>query len=101
MHLATTTLLAETMIEWGNRKIGELTPLVQNGAGLAAIAIIVLTYVATKNLIKTVVAGMVAGLVLFTVSNVDWFKGAVGGEFSLGTPHAVIVEYQPPPPPAL
>jgi prepilin signal peptidase PulO-like enzyme (type II secretory pathway) len=90
------TMLAESMIEWGNTKIGELIPLVENGTGLAAIAVIALTYLATKNFVKTAVAGVLAGLVLFAVSNVDWFKTHVGEEFSLGTPHAVVVEYQPP-----
>lgn len=88
------TLLAESMIDWGNGKIFELIPLVQNGAGLAAIAIIVLTYIATKNLIKTAVAGVVAGLVLFTISNVNWFKDHVGDEFKTTT--AASAEYHPP-----
>lgn len=79
-------ILAETMIEWGNSKIGEVTGLAQNGIALAAIVIIALTYVGTRNLIKTAVAGVVAGLVLFSVSNVDWFKDRVGGEFESGAP---------------
>ncbi len=87
-------ILAETMIEWGNAKIGEVTGLAQNGIALAAIVIIALTYVGTRNLIKTAVAGVVAGLVLFSAANVDWFKERVGGEFESSAP-----AMSPPPPP--
>lgn len=79
-------ILAQTMIEWANAKIGEVTGLAQNGIALAAIVIIALTYVSTRNLIKTAVAGVVAGLVLFSVANVDWFKERVGGEFQSKAP---------------
>jgi hypothetical protein len=89
-------IAAETMIEWGNAKIGELTGFAQNGVALAAIAIIALTYVGTRNLIKTAVAGVVAGLVLFSVANVGWFKDRVGGEFNT-TPSGLV---SPTPPAA-
>lgn len=88
-------IAAETMIEWGNAKIGELTGFAQNGVALAAIAIIALTYVGTRNLIKTAVAGVVAGLVLFSVANVGWFKDRVGGEFQSGAPVGVVSPMPP------
>jgi len=93
-------MLAGAGIDWATSKIQDLMGLTEAGAGLAAVVIFVLTYVATKSLIKTFVAGILGGLVLFAVANPDWFKTNVGDEFQSGLRAPVVVEAPVPPGPA-
>jgi hypothetical protein len=96
-------MLAGAGIDWATNKIHDLMGLTQEGAALAAVVIFVLTYVGTKSLIKTFVAGILGGLVLFAVSSPGWFKDKVGGEFEdteAGMRAAVVVQAPFPPTPA-
>jgi len=95
-------MLAGAGIDWATNKIADLMGLTEAGASLAVVIIFVLTYVATKSLIKTFVAGILGGLVLFAVANPDWFKNNVGDEFTdTGMRAPVVVEVPAPPSPAV
>ncbi|MGH9041310.1 MAG: hypothetical protein ACRDZ3_13880 [Acidimicrobiia bacterium] len=95
-------MLAGAGIDWATDKIADLMGLTEAGAALAAVVIFVLTYVATKSLIKTFVAGILGGLVLFAVANPDWFKDNVGDEFTeSGMRAPIVVEVPVPPSPAV
>ena len=98
--LIATAMLAGAGIDWASNKIADLMGLTQEGAALAAVVIFVLTYVATKSLIKTFVAAILGGLVLFAVSSPDWFKDKVGGEFEEGMRAPAVAEVPVPQAPA-
>lgn len=68
------------MIEWAHQMIDQLTGLVQAGVVLLAIVIIVSVYGRTKQLVATFVAALLAGGVVWSVHNIDWFKDKVGDE---------------------
>ncbi|MFP5319463.1 MAG: hypothetical protein ACLGI2_14375 [Acidimicrobiia bacterium] len=92
-------MLAGAGIDWATQKIQDLMGLTEAGAMLATVVIFVLTYVATKSLIKTFTAAVLGGLVLFAVANPDWFQDKVGGEFEEGLRAPVVVEAPLPPAP--
>ena len=92
-------MLAGAGIDWAKQEIQSLMGLTEGAALLAFGFIILATWLKTKSLIPTIVAGLVGGLVLFAVANPDWFKTKVGGEFDgtqTGMP-AVVREAPAPP----
>ncbi len=96
----TAAMLAGAGIDWATNKIADLMGLTEAAASLALVIIFVLTYVATKSLIKTFVAAILGGLVLFAVSAPGWFKDKVGGEFEEGMRAPAVAEVPFPPAPA-
>ena len=96
----TAAVLAGAGIDWASNKIGDLMGLTQEGAMLAVVVILVLTYLATKSLIKTFVAAILGGLVLFAVGAPGWFKDKVGGEFEESLRAPAVAEAPAPPAPA-
>ena len=96
-------MLAGAGIDWAKEEIRALASLTVEGAALAVAVIFLLTYIATKSIIKTFTAAICGGLVLFAVASPGWFKDKVGGEFEgteAGLRAAVVVEAPFPPTPA-
>src|SRR5262245_44044532 len=92
-------MLAGAGIDWAKQEIQSLMSLTEGAALLAFGFIILATWLKTKSLIPTIVAGLVGGLVLFAVANPDWFKTKVGGEFDgTQTGMSAVVREAPAPP---
>lgn len=62
------------ILEWMNTKIGETQTTVVGGIGLMAMIYIGHVWWTTKHVVKTAVSFLVAGAVLFAVSNTGFFK---------------------------
>ncbi len=86
------------MIDWMNSKLGDVQGLLVGITGVLAIWFVIWTWVRTKALVPTLVAMLVAGAVLWAVSNMDWFKNKVGQEAGILRPPVVrVVDVRPAP----
>lgn len=76
------------LLDWMNTKIGETQNTVVGGMGLLAMVYIGHVWWTTKHVIKTAVAFVLAGAVLFAITNTTWFKD----QFEKETVMAPLVE---------
>ena len=84
------------MIDWIADKLADIQQLILTAGVVLAILYVLMTWWRTKALVPTLVALLLAGIVLWAVSNIDWFKRKVGEETrSLPAPPAAAVH--PPP----
>ena len=72
-------------MQWLQGKLGELQTLIQAAAVVMAIVAILGAWFRTKALVPTVTAAVLAGFVLWGISNTSWFQTKVGEETGLGT----------------
>ena len=83
------------ILEWMNTKIGETRTTVTGGIGLMAMIYIGHVWWTTKHVVKTAVSFLVAGAVLFAVSNTGFFKDQFAEETTteagLSRPAVVVV----------
>lgn len=80
------------MLDFLNSKFVEVEAVMNGGILLACIASIAIVYYRTKALVATAGAFLVAGLVVWGTSNVEWFSDKIGEETSLGpAPSAEVV----------
>lgn len=87
------------ILDWMNTKIGQTKTTVLGGIGLLAMIYIGHVWWTTKHVVKTAVSFLVAGAVLFAVSNTDFFKGQFEKETTdagLGARPAAVSVYQGP-----
>lgn len=84
------------MIEWVADKLADIQQLILAAGVVLAILYVLMTWWRTKALVPTLVALLLAGIVLWAVSNIDWFKRKVGEETgSLPAPPAVVERQSP------
>ncbi|MFC5148999.1 hypothetical protein [Streptomyces aureoversilis] len=84
MHTITTdpnsVVLAGDLLDWGNTKVGQLRTLLLAAAGLMAIAAVLTAWWRTKSWVGTLVAFLLAALVLWGIANMNVLKTKVGSE---------------------
>lgn len=71
-------------MQWLQGKLGEVQALIQAAAVVMAIVAILGAWFRTKALVPTVTAAVLAGFVLWGISNTSWFQTKVGEESGLG-----------------
>ncbi len=82
------------ILDWMNTKIGETKTTVTGGIGLMAMIYIGHVWWTTKHVVKTAVSFLVAGAVLFAISNTGFFKDQFQKETTnagLSRPPAAVV----------
>jgi MFS superfamily sulfate permease-like transporter len=82
--------LAGDIITWANTKITQLNTLALAAAVLMAIIAVLMAWWKTRSFVATLVALVLAGLVVWAVNNITTIKTKVGSEVtSSGVPAAV------------
>jgi hypothetical protein len=69
-------VLAENVIDVANRLTTQTTGVLRNLALLAAIAVVVFTYFKTRAWVPTLVAIVMAGVVVWAVNSTDFLRGS-------------------------
>lgn len=68
------------MIDWLSGKIVEVTALVRGASVLGAIVMVAFAYYRARSLVAVIVAGLTAGVFLWTINNTDWWRDRVEEE---------------------
>lgn len=68
------------MIDWLSGKIVEVTALVRGASVLGAIVMVAFAYYRARSLVAVLVAGLTAGVFLWTINNTDWWRDRVEEE---------------------
>jgi hypothetical protein len=85
------------VIDWISGKILEVTALVRGASVLGAILMVAFAYYKARSLVAVLVAGLTAGVFLWTIHNTDWWVDRVEEESDA---RAVTVEVSEPVQPA-
>ena len=80
------------MIDWLSGKIVEVTALVRGASVLGAIVMVAFAYYRARSLVAVLVAGLTAGVFLWTINNTDWWRDRVEEESDTLGPTQVTVE---------
>lgn len=80
------------MIDWIAGKILEVTALVRGASVLGAILMVGFAYYKARSLVAVLVAGLTAGVFLWTIHNTDWWVDRVEEESGTLAPLGVTVE---------
>lgn len=75
------------MIAWMTMKLAEIRQLIEAGMIVAAMVFVAHVWWKTKALIPTLGAFLLAGAVLWGVSNIQWFQTEVGKEMQQSAGH--------------
>ena len=73
-------VLAGDVLDWANTKTGQVRTLVLTVAGLMAIIAVLMAWWKTRSFVGTLVAFVLAALVLWGISNLSVLKTKVGSE---------------------
>ncbi|MEU2514712.1 hypothetical protein [Streptomyces syringium] len=87
MHITTdpnNLVLAGEILDWGNTKLGEIRKLLFGAASVMAIAAVLTAWWRTKSWVGTLVAFLLAALVLWGIANMTILKDKVGSEIDAG-----------------
>jgi uncharacterized protein involved in tolerance to divalent cations len=68
------------VIDWISGKILEVTALVRGASVLGAIIMVAFAYYKARSLVAVLVAGLTAGVFLWSISNLDWWEDRVEEE---------------------
>jgi hypothetical protein len=68
------------VIDWLSGKIVEVTALVRGASVLGAIIMVAFAYYRARSLVAVLVAGLTAGVFLWTINNTDWWRDRVQEE---------------------
>lgn len=68
------------MIQWTSEKILELIALARSAAVLGAVVLVGLAYIKSRSLVMVLLAGVTAGVFLFTVNSTGWWQDRVEDE---------------------
>lgn len=79
------------MLDWLTAKLLEIQQVIQTGVAVAAILFVSGVWWRTKALVPTLGAMLLAGAVLWSVGNVEWFKAKIDEEVRSLGPAAVVV----------
>ncbi|MFE3166744.1 hypothetical protein [Streptomyces sp. NPDC059224] len=77
-------VLAGDILDWANTKTGQVRTLVLTVAGLMAIIAVLMAWWRTRSFVGTLVAFVLAALVLWGISNLSVLKTKVGSEIDDG-----------------
>jgi hypothetical protein len=88
------------VIDWISGKILEVTALVRGASVLGAILMVGFAYYKARSLVAVLVAGLTAGVFLWTIHNTDWWVDRVEEESGTLAPLGVTVEVVEPAQPA-
>ncbi|MFD6968774.1 hypothetical protein [Streptomyces sp. NPDC059949] len=75
-------VLAGDVLDWANTKTGQVRTLVLTVATLMAIIAVLMAWWKTRSFVGTLVAFVLAALVLWGISNLDVLKTKVGSEIN-------------------
>ncbi|MEU6352141.1 hypothetical protein ABZ896_22875 [Streptomyces sp. NPDC047072] len=84
-------VLAGDILDWANTKTGQVRTLVLTVAGLMAIIAVLMAWWRTRSFVGTLVAFVLAALVLWGISNLSVLKTKVGSEIDDGAASAPVV----------
>ncbi|MFF9458769.1 hypothetical protein [Streptomyces flaveolus] len=73
-------LLAGDVLDWADMKTGQIRPLILTVATLMAIIAVLAAWWKTRSFVGTIVAFVLAALVLWGISNLDVMSTKVGSE---------------------
>ncbi|WP_329449398.1 hypothetical protein OG906_43315 (plasmid) [Streptomyces sp. NBC_01426] len=93
-------VLAGDVLDWANTKTGQVRTLVLTVATLMAIIAVLMAWWKTRSFVGTLVAFVLAALVLWGISNLNVLKTKVGSEID-DTAASVSVVHAPDEAPAL
>ncbi|MFD8887513.1 hypothetical protein ACFV0H_34245 [Streptomyces erythrochromogenes] len=93
-------VLAGDVLDWANTKTGQVRTLVLTVATLMAIIAVLMAWWKTRSFVGTLVAFVLAALVLWGISNLNVLKTKVGSEID-DTAASVSVVHTPGAAPAL
>ena len=68
------------MIDFLSRKVLQVTSLVRGASVLGAIVMVAFAYYRARTLVAVLVAGLTAGVFLWTINNTDWWQTRVKEE---------------------
>lgn len=88
------------MIDWLSGKLVEVTALVRGASVLGAIIMVAFAYYRARSLVAVLVAGLTAGVFLWTINNTDWWRDRVADESDTMGRIGVTVEVVDPTQPA-
>lgn len=88
------------MLDFLSEKILEVTALVRGASVLGAIIMVAFAYYKARSLVAVLVAGLTAGVFLWTIHNTDWWVDRVEEESDTLAPIGVTVEVADPVSPA-
>ena len=94
-------VLAGDVLDWANTKTGQVRTLVLTVAGLMAIIAVLMAWWKTRSFVGTLVAFVLAALVLWGISNLNVLKTKVGSEIDDTGTAAMSVVHGPGDAPAL
>ncbi|MGW2689260.1 hypothetical protein ACWC6I_39630 [Streptomyces sp. NPDC001414] len=77
-------VLAGDILDWANTKTGQVRTLVLTVASLMAIIAVLMAWWRTRSFVGTLVAFVLAALVLWGISNLSMLKTKVGSEIDDG-----------------
>lgn len=94
MHTLTNpdhVVLAGDLMDWANLKLGQVRTVVLTAAGVMAIIAVLTAWWRTRSWVGTLVAFVLAALVLWGISNLAILKAKVGSEIDDGDNSAAAV----------
>ncbi|WP_031062200.1 hypothetical protein [Streptomyces sp. NRRL F-5527] len=94
-------VLAGDVLDWANTKTGQVRTLVLTVATLMAIIAVLMAWWKTRSFVGTLVAFVLAALVLWGISNLNVLKTKVGSEIDDTGTAAMSVVHAPGDAPAL
>jgi hypothetical protein len=83
-------VLAGDVLDWANTKTGQVRALVLTVAALMAIIAVLMAWWKTRSFVGTLVAFVLAALVLWGISNLSVLQTKVGSEINDAAPAAVV-----------
>ncbi|MER5550065.1 hypothetical protein ABT072_48690 [Streptomyces sp. NPDC002589] len=83
-------VLAGDVLDWANTKTGQVRTLVLTVATLMAIIAVLMAWWKTRSFVGTLVAFVLAALVLWGISNLNVLKTKVGSEVNDGAAASVV-----------
>ncbi|MFJ4003972.1 hypothetical protein ACIPWL_10995 [Streptomyces sp. NPDC090023] len=83
-------VLAGDVLDWANTKTGQVRALVLTVAALMAIIAVLMAWWKTRSFVGTLVAFVLAALVLWGISNLSVLQTKVGSEINEASPVSVV-----------
>ncbi|MFD8732336.1 hypothetical protein [Streptomyces sp. NPDC059611] len=83
-------VLAGDILDWATTKTGQVRTLVLTVAGLMAIIAVLMAWWKTRSFVGTLVAFVLAALVLWGIANLPSLQSKVGSEIDEAAPHSVV-----------
>ncbi|MEU5137036.1 hypothetical protein [Streptomyces californicus] len=85
-------VLAGDILDWATTKTGQVRTLVLTAAGLMAIIAVLMAWWKTRSFVGTLVAFVLAALVLWGIANLPSLQAKVGSEIDESAPDSVVYD---------